>query len=105
MEPISMVPIIRFQSENVLLFGDPMQLPPTLSTQSDKAAVGKGLDKTLFDRLLECEYPCIPLTIQYRVNHSMMIYYSVIHVLHPWRMNCFIRVYWKWALMLNREGV
>lgn len=52
-EPLTMVPLVRFQSSRLIMIGDPLQLPPTLTTSSDEDKVGQGLDKTLFDRLTE----------------------------------------------------
>lgn len=58
MEPLSLVPIVRFQSSRLIMIGDPLQLPPTLTTSADEDKVGQGLDKTLFDRLTEVSMLC-----------------------------------------------
>ncbi|RUS34730.1 hypothetical protein BC938DRAFT_478851 [Jimgerdemannia flammicorona] len=53
-EPMAMVPVARISGERLLLVGDPLQLPPTLATSGSAASAGKGLDKTLFDRAIQC---------------------------------------------------
>ncbi|KAI9306942.1 AAA domain-containing protein [Cunninghamella echinulata] len=54
MEPMTIVPLARFKCSRIVLIGDPLQLPPTIATQSDDDRIGQGLDKTLFSRLIEC---------------------------------------------------
>ncbi|KAI7876714.1 hypothetical protein K492DRAFT_219779 [Lichtheimia hyalospora FSU 10163] len=54
MEPLSMVPLSRFLCSRLLMIGDPLQLPPTVTTGCDEHNTGEGIDKTLFDRLTEC---------------------------------------------------
>ncbi|KAI7870679.1 AAA domain-containing protein, partial [Spinellus fusiger] len=54
MEPLNMVPLSRFSCNRLIMIGDPMQLPPTLTTNAEEETVGQGLDKTLFDRMTEC---------------------------------------------------
>ncbi|KAI8331208.1 P-loop containing nucleoside triphosphate hydrolase protein [Chlamydoabsidia padenii] len=54
MEPLSLVPLVRFQCNKMVMIGDPKQLPPTIPTQADDNNSGMGLDKPLFSRLVEC---------------------------------------------------
>ncbi|EIE86296.1 hypothetical protein RO3G_11007 [Rhizopus delemar RA 99-880] len=54
MEPLTMVPLARFSCNRLVMIGDPLQLPPTLVSPAEDNKVGKGLDKTLFDRFIEC---------------------------------------------------
>lgn len=53
MEPLTMVPLARFSCHRLVMIGDPLQLPPTLTSQAEEGKLGKGLDKTIFDRLVE----------------------------------------------------
>lgn len=53
MEPLTMVPLARFACNRLIMIGDPLQLPPTLTSQAEEGKLGKGLDKTLFDRMIE----------------------------------------------------
>ncbi|KAJ1677279.1 hypothetical protein EV182_006494, partial [Spiromyces aspiralis] len=65
-----MVPILGFQCRQLVLIGDPLQLPPTMTTLAAKKAEGKGLDRTLFHRLNEMGYKPLPLRMQYRLFYS-----------------------------------
>ncbi|RUS23245.1 P-loop containing nucleoside triphosphate hydrolase protein [Endogone sp. FLAS-F59071] len=67
-EPMAMVPVSRLGAERLLLVGDPLQLPPMLATSSDSASVGKGLDKTLFDRMMQMGVKPVMLRTQYRLG-------------------------------------
>lgn len=53
MEPLTMVPLARFSCNRLVMIGDPLQLPPTIATHAEDGKVGKGLDKTMFDRMIE----------------------------------------------------
>lgn len=53
MEPLTLVPLARFSCHRLILIGDPLQLPPTLATNAQDGKAGKGLDKTLFNRMIE----------------------------------------------------
>lgn len=53
MEPLTMVPLARFSCNRLIMIGDPLQLPPTLTSQAEEGKLGKGLDKTIFDRMIE----------------------------------------------------
>lgn len=53
MEPLTMVPLARFSCNRLIMIGDPLQLPPTLTSQPADGMLGKGLDKTIFDRMIE----------------------------------------------------
>ncbi|XP_076431048.1 5'-3' DNA helicase ZGRF1 isoform X5 [Peromyscus maniculatus bairdii] len=65
-EPASLLPIARFESEKLILVGDPKQLPPTI--QGSDAAHENGLEQTLFDRLCLMGYKPILLRTQYRCH-------------------------------------
>jgi len=71
MEPTSLIPISRFGCQQLMLVGDPKQLPPVLNAESK---VPGGLDRTLFDRLVELGHVPIPLAIQYRVISSFVLF-------------------------------
>ena len=64
-EPVSMLSIARFSAERILLVGDPLQLPPTLSSSAKQGV--NGLERTLFERLSENSIDPILLRTQYRV--------------------------------------
>jgi superfamily I DNA and/or RNA helicase len=53
MEPLTLVPLAKFSCNRLILIGDPLQLPPTLATNAQDGKAGKGLDKTLFNRMIE----------------------------------------------------
>lgn len=53
MEPLTMVPLARFYCNRLVMIGDPLQLPPTLATNAEEGKLGLGLDKTIFDRMIE----------------------------------------------------
>ncbi|KAL1772158.1 ZGRF1 isoform X2 [Sigmodon hispidus] len=65
-EPASLLPIARFESEKLILVGDPKQLPPTI--QGSDAAHEHGLEQTLFDRLCLMGHQPILLRTQYRCH-------------------------------------
>jgi superfamily I DNA and/or RNA helicase len=52
-EPLTLVPLSRFMCQRLVMIGDPLQLPPTLGTNAEEGKAGMGLDKTMFDRLIE----------------------------------------------------
>lgn len=68
-EPSCLIPIVR--ANKLIMSGDHKQLPPTILNQEAKE---KGLEKTLFERLLEIYGYEIKemLRIQYRMNTSIM---------------------------------
>jgi superfamily I DNA and/or RNA helicase len=68
-EPTSMLPILRFGAERLLLVGDPLQLPPTISTPCEKGV--SGLDFTFFERMAETHIMPILLRTQYRCHPSI----------------------------------
>ncbi|KAI9484200.1 MAG: P-loop containing nucleoside triphosphate hydrolase protein [Benjaminiella poitrasii] len=67
-EPLTMVPLTRFGCSRLVMIGDPLQLPPTLASNAEEGKAGQGLDKTLFDRLIEMGYESIMLKTQYRCH-------------------------------------
>ncbi|CAO3617623.1 unnamed protein product [Cunninghamella echinulata] len=71
MEPMTIVPLARFKCSRMVLIGDPLQLPPTIATQSDDDKIGQGLDKTLFSRLIEMGIQSIMLRSQYRCHPNI----------------------------------
>lgn len=72
-EPMSMLPISRFDSQIALLVGDPQQLMPTLSydLSPQVSNTEHGLELTLFERLAQDNWftPKL-LRTQYRVQMS-----------------------------------
>eukprot|EP01102_Stenamoeba_stenopodia_P010650 TRINITY_DN3234_c0_g1_i3.p1 TRINITY_DN3234_c0_g1~~TRINITY_DN3234_c0_g1_i3.p1 ORF type:complete len:1264 (+),score=198.05 TRINITY_DN3234_c0_g1_i3:183-3974(+) len=71
-EPLSLLPIAKFQSEYMIAVGDPLQLPPQLSTTSveNNKSDSNGLEKTLFTRLAATGNKPILLRTQYRCHPS-----------------------------------
>ncbi|KAG1078569.1 hypothetical protein G6F42_024203 [Rhizopus arrhizus] len=70
MEPLTLVPLARFSCHRLILIGDPLQLPPTLATNAQDGKAGKGLDKTLFNRMIELGHESVMLRTQYRVSYG-----------------------------------
>tara|TARA_B100000683_G_scaffold153700_1_gene148540 strand:+ start:267 stop:2195 length:1929 start_codon:yes stop_codon:yes gene_type:complete len=66
-EPASLVPLVK-GSRQIVLVGDHRQLPPTVI--SHRAEKG-GLDRSLFERLVEMGIAPIMLTTQYRMHPSI----------------------------------
>lgn len=63
MEPLTLVPLAKFSCNRLILIGDPLQLPPTLATNAQDGKGGKGLDKTLFNRMIELGHEvCLEIT-------------------------------------------
>ncbi|KAI7903479.1 AAA domain-containing protein [Cokeromyces recurvatus] len=75
MEPLTMVPLTRFGCNRLIMIGDPLQLPPTLASNAEEGKNGQGLDKTLFDRMIEMGYESIMLRTQYRVRYLCVYIY------------------------------
>ena len=68
-EPMSVVPAVRFKPTGIVAVGDPLQLPPTLPGGEKGGESGvKGLERTLFERLDEAGASVQKLMIQYRVR-------------------------------------
>lgn len=69
-EPLSLLPIGKFQTEYMIAVGDPLQLPPQLSTNSIESNKSNpnGLEKTLFTRLAATGIKPILLRTQYRCH-------------------------------------
>ncbi|ODQ52823.1 P-loop containing nucleoside triphosphate hydrolase protein, partial [Saitoella complicata NRRL Y-17804] len=67
---------LRHQPSKLLLFGDHLQLPPTIKTKH--AASAGALETTLFDRLLKLHGEGIKklLNVQYRMHEDIMRYPS-----------------------------
>jgi len=63
-----MLPIGKFGCERLLSVGDPMQLPPTLTSNHITTAEDHTLGKTLFTRLSKLGVVPIMLRTQYRVR-------------------------------------
>ncbi|CEP18867.1 hypothetical protein [Parasitella parasitica] len=68
MEPLTLVPLARFSCNRLILIGDPLQLPPTLATNAQDGKAGKGLDKTMFNRMIELGHESVMLRTQYRCH-------------------------------------
>ncbi|KND01510.1 hypothetical protein, variant [Spizellomyces punctatus DAOM BR117] len=64
-EPLSLLPLARFCTRKALLVGDPLQLPPTISSNCGHK---EGLDRTLFERLAAAGLKPILLRTQYRCH-------------------------------------
>uniref|UniRef100_A0A8C3FIF1 5'-3' DNA helicase ZGRF1 n=1 Tax=Chrysemys picta bellii TaxID=8478 RepID=A0A8C3FIF1_CHRPI len=68
-EPVSLLPIARFECEKLILVGDPRQLPPTI--QGSEGAHNNGLEQTLFDRLCLMGHDAVFLRTQYRCHPAI----------------------------------
>ncbi|CAM5149049.1 unnamed protein product [Natator depressus] len=68
-EPVSLLPIARFECEKLILVGDPKQLPPTI--QGSEGAHDNGLEQTLFDRLCLMGHDAVFLRTQYRCHPAI----------------------------------
>lgn len=80
LEPLSMLPIGKFGCEKLISVGDPMQLPPKLSSnQISTAAADHTLGKTLFARLAHLGVAPIMLRTQYRVSVAVTRVKSRLH--------------------------
>lgn len=66
LEPACWVPISK--SRKVVLAGDPLQLPPTIKSES---AAKKGLNKTLIEKAIQLSEASL-LDTQYRMNEEIM---------------------------------
>ncbi len=55
---------LRRGCEKCIMVGDPKQLPATIFSDASKAA---GYDRSLFERLMQLDHPCILLDTQYRM--------------------------------------
>ena len=62
-EPSSLLPLIHSSCKRLLLVGDPQQLPPTVETQHVGGAGARGLEQTLFDRMIKLGYPTVVLKL------------------------------------------
>eukprot|EP00477_Mikrocytos_mackini_P002484 GAHX01002790.1.p1 GENE.GAHX01002790.1~~GAHX01002790.1.p1 ORF type:complete len:836 (-),score=141.73 GAHX01002790.1:85-2592(-) len=60
---------LRFKPKNVVLVGDPQQLPATVFTESPSIA---RLERSLFERLQTMGTNCDLLTVQYRMHPKIM---------------------------------
>ncbi|XP_071953207.1 5'-3' DNA helicase ZGRF1-like [Antedon mediterranea] len=65
-EPASLLPVAKFHCEEIVLVGDPKQLPPTI--QKSESSTNYGLEQTLFDRLVAMGIEAIMLRTQYRCH-------------------------------------
>lgn len=66
LEPLALLPISRFQCKKLILCGDPLQLPPTLSGVSDDPK--NSIEKTIFIRLANVGFQPLMLHTQYRCH-------------------------------------
>ena len=66
-EPASLVPLVK-GSRQIVLVGDHRQLPPTVIS---RRAERGGLDRSLFERLVEMGIAPLMLTTQYRMHPSI----------------------------------
>ncbi|TPX77457.1 hypothetical protein CcCBS67573_g01275 [Chytriomyces confervae] len=65
-EPLSLLPITRFNPSHAVLIGDPLQLSPTLETNCVTAQT--SLERTLYERLASLGTPSTLLRTQYRCH-------------------------------------
>lgn len=63
-EPGTLLPL-RFGCKNLILVGDPRQLPATVNSRFAEA---NGLGRSLFERLEQAEHEVVMLTVQYRMH-------------------------------------
>ncbi|CAL6057615.1 DNA_helicase [Hexamita inflata] len=69
-EPEQLIPIIH-GSKKLVLVGDQKQLGPVIQSQNLKNA---GFGLSLFQRLVNCNFPVTPLNIQYRMHPALIEY-------------------------------
>ncbi|KAJ2414352.1 hypothetical protein GGF47_005732, partial [Coemansia sp. RSA 2524] len=67
-EPMALIALANGGCRRLVLVGDPQQLPPTLTTRATRDAEGCGLDRGLFDRLVQMGHRPRRLTTQYRCH-------------------------------------
>ena len=67
-EPSTLVPLVATGARQVFLVGDPVQLPATVIS---KEAMDLGLDRSLFQRLQEQDFPVLTLKTQYRMHPAI----------------------------------
>ncbi|KAI9295206.1 P-loop containing nucleoside triphosphate hydrolase protein [Neoconidiobolus thromboides FSU 785] len=67
-EGLSLLPILKFQPKKLLLVGDPLQLPPTLTNINNNSLLKNKLKLTLFDRLIKNHLIPVMLKSQYRCH-------------------------------------
>jgi senataxin len=67
-EPAALIPL-RYGCRNLVLVGDPRQLPPTVLSANATAA---GLGMSLFERLERAEHSVTMLTVQYRMHPGIV---------------------------------
>ncbi|KAJ2853503.1 hypothetical protein J3B02_003111, partial [Coemansia erecta] len=67
-EPMALIALASAGCQRIVLVGDPLQLPPTLTTRATKASEGSGLDRALFDRLAEMGHRPRFLATQFRCH-------------------------------------
>jgi hypothetical protein len=70
-EPLSLLSLIKFMPKNLILVGDPNQLPPTINTSSSLNWVVNRLKTTLFDRFYNVGIKPKMLRTQYRCNPTI----------------------------------
>ncbi|XP_068706006.1 5'-3' DNA helicase ZGRF1-like isoform X2 [Montipora foliosa] len=68
-EPVSLLPMARFECQRLVLVGDPKQLSPTI--QGSEPEHEAGLEQTLFDRLIKMGYEATLLRTQYRCHPAI----------------------------------
>ncbi|KAJ1939028.1 hypothetical protein FBU59_004256, partial [Linderina macrospora] len=67
-EPMAMIALANAHCQRLVLVGDPLQLPPTLTTRATREAETNGLGRGLFDRLVQMGYRPRFLATQYRCH-------------------------------------
>ena len=67
LEPACIIPILR--ANRIVFAGDHKQLPPTVKSRD---AIKGGLQKTMFEKVVENNEADVMLTVQYRMNEKIM---------------------------------
>src|SRR5690606_28645159 len=65
-EPLGLIPLVRSRCQDLVVVGDPPQLPPTMAAPAKNPQT--SLDRTLFDRFVSLGMKPIMLRTQYRVK-------------------------------------
>jgi len=71
-EPSTLIPL-KYNCKRCILVGDPLQLPPTVISQTAKQA---GYERTLFERMQKLNCNVVMLSIQYRMHPQISVFPS-----------------------------
>ncbi|KAJ1888077.1 hypothetical protein LPJ66_008755, partial [Kickxella alabastrina] len=67
-EPMALIALASASCRRLVLVGDPLQLPPTLTTRCSREADGHGLERALFSRLAQLGHSPRMLATQFRCH-------------------------------------